>query len=79
MASIKNCIKISAPLAPTAIRKPISLVRSFTETYIIFMMPIPPINKEILATATNNIVSISEVELNVEINSSIDFTVKSSA
>ena len=34
------------PVAPTAIRRPISLVRSVTETSIMFMIPIPATSKE---------------------------------
>ena len=42
MASMRNCFKISDDRAPIAFLIPISLVRSFTETSIIFMTPIPP-------------------------------------
>ena len=36
-------------LAPIALRTPISLVRSLTETSMMFMMPIPPTSKLIAA------------------------------
>ena len=39
------------------IRKPISLVRSVTDTYILFMMPMPPTTNEIPAMAVSNTVS----------------------
>ena len=55
------------PFAPIAILRPISLVLSFTETYIMFIIPIPPTIREILAIATKSTVNISLVELNVEI------------
>src|SRR5947207_3099434 len=42
MASIRNCMSMSMPLAPIDMRKPISFVRSVTDTYMIFIMPIPP-------------------------------------
>jgi hypothetical protein len=45
MASIRNCFRISEDRAPIAFRMPISLVRSLTETSIIFMTPIPPTSK----------------------------------
>src|SRR5215213_1814910 len=49
-ASIRNCDRIFSFVAPTALRTPISFVRSVTETSIIFMTPIPPIIR-----ATNEI------------------------
>ncbi len=42
--SIRNCRRISRRLAPNALRKPISLVRSVTDTNMMFMIPIPPTN-----------------------------------
>ena len=48
-ASIKNWFLISLSLAPKAFLKPISLVRSVTETSMIFIMPMPPTIKEIAA------------------------------
>ena len=44
--STKNWRKISLPLAPKAMRIPISRIRSVTDTNIIFIMPIPPTNNE---------------------------------
>ena len=44
-------------MAPTALRMPISLVRSVTETNMIFMMPIPPTSREMAAIAPRNSVS----------------------
>ena len=35
--------------APRALRRPISLVRSVTETSIMFMMPMPPTSSEMEA------------------------------
>ena len=37
-------------LAPTAIRRPISRVRSVTETSMMFMIPTPPTTSEMVAT-----------------------------
>ena len=43
--------------APTALRSPISRVRSVTETSMMFMMPIPPTSSEMPAIAPRNSVS----------------------
>ena len=45
-ASIRNCIRMSRFLAPSALRTPISRVRSVTETSMMFMIPIPPTSSE---------------------------------
>ena len=49
-ASTRNWFKISLVSAPTAIRNPISRVRSVTETSMMFMMPTPPTTRETAAT-----------------------------
>ena len=56
-ASIKSCHITSAEVAPMARRVPISRVRSVTDTNMIFMIPIPPTNSDILATLANRMVS----------------------
>ena len=43
--SVRNCIRISIRRAPIALRKPISRVRSVTETSMIFIIPMPPTSK----------------------------------
>ena len=48
-ASRRNCRRMSPLVAPRAIRKPISLVRSVTLTSMMFMIPTPPTNSEIPA------------------------------
>ena len=50
-------MRISLFVAPSAFRKPISFVRSVTETSMIFIIPIPPTTSEIAATAARNAVS----------------------
>ena len=55
VASIKNCKNISIFLAPSALRTPISLIRSVNETSIILAIPIPATNREIPATRPINI------------------------
>ena len=42
IASTRNCSSMSTSRAPTAIRSPISRVRSVTDTSMMFMMPMPP-------------------------------------
>ena len=49
IASIKNWSRMWRRRAPTAIRKPISRVRSVTDTSMMFMMPMPPTSSEMLA------------------------------
>ncbi len=41
IASVRNCARISALVAPTALRTPISRVRAFTVASMMFMMPTP--------------------------------------
>ena len=48
-ASVRNCPRITFFLAPIAFFRPISLVRSVTDTSMIFITPIPPTRREILA------------------------------
>ena len=47
---------MSRPRAPTAIRRPISRVRSVTDTSMMFMMPIPPTMSDTEAMAASSIV-----------------------
>ena len=68
--SVRNCNLISAFRAPNALRKPISCVRSETETSMIFMMPIPPTNSEIAAIPLKKKVSTLVIELAMERKSS---------
>ena len=56
MLSVRNCSKMAEFFAPIDMRKPISLVRSVTVTYMMFIMPMQPTNKEIKAMATKTVV-----------------------
>ena len=56
--SARNCSVMDAVVAPIDFRIPISLVRSVTDTSIIFMTPIPPTTSEIAATSMTNIVTV---------------------
>jgi len=53
-ASTRNCMRIAQVLAPTAMRMPISRVRSVTETSMIFMIPMPPTRRETEAMAPSS-------------------------
>ena len=59
-ASTRNCIRMSRPRAPTAMRRPISRVRSVTETSMMFMMPIPPTSSDTEAMAARRMVITRE-------------------
>ena len=50
-ASIRNWARMSRPRAPTAMRRPISRVRSVTDTSMMFMMPMPPTSSDTEAMA----------------------------
>ena len=52
-ASTRNCCQNILSAAPTAMRKPISRVRSVTETSMMFMMPMPPTSSETDAMAAS--------------------------
>ena len=54
MASARNCLRTSPGPAPTAMRRPISRMRSVTDTSMMFMMPMPPTISEIVATAPSS-------------------------
>ena len=56
---------MSERLAPTALRIPISRVRSVTLTSMMFMTPIPPTSSEIAATSPSSVVNTLLVELEV--------------
>ena len=77
--SIRNCSEMTGPVAPTAIRRPISLVRSVTLTSMMFMMPIPATNSEKAAATTRMMVTVSIVDDMVCIISACERMVKSSA
>ncbi len=53
-ASARNCSSTCSRRAPIAMRRPISRVRSVTDTSRMFMMPMPPTTREIEATAANS-------------------------
>ncbi|SCJ87479.1 Uncharacterised protein [uncultured Oscillibacter sp.] len=48
-ASMTNWRMMAPSRAPSALRMPISLVRSVTDTSMMFMMPMPPTTREMAA------------------------------
>ena len=48
-ASVRNCHKMRLFLAPMAFFRPISRVRSVTDTSMMFITPMPPTSREMLA------------------------------
>ena len=77
--SMRNCSEMTGPVAPTAMRRPISLVRSVTETSMMFMMPMPATRSEKAAATTRMMVTVSIVEDMVSIISACERMVKSSS
>ena len=59
--SMRNWSEMTGPVAPTAMRRPISLVRSVTLTSMMFMMPIPATSSEKAAATTRMMVTVSIV------------------
>ena len=64
-ASIRNWLMMSDRRAPMAMRTPISLVRSVTETSMMFITPIPPTTRLITAMAATSRVRVWVVEVMV--------------
>ena len=60
-ASARNCCRTSRRAAPTAIRTPISRVRSVTVTSMIFMMPMPEMSSAIAETSISTTLRIREI------------------
>ena len=58
-ASARNCSRTWRGLAPTAMRTPISRVRSLTLTSMMFMMPMPPTSSDTAAMLASSRVSAS--------------------
>ncbi len=58
IASTRNCSSTSRPFAPIAMRRPISRVRSVTDTSMMFMMPMPPTMSETPAMPASSVVIV---------------------
>ena len=78
-ASIRNWNRMCRPFAPMDIRSPISRVRSATDTYMMFMIPMPPTSNDMPAIQANRTVIKSVVVLIMELSSSCERTWKSSS
>ena len=61
--SVRNCSSTACREAPTAMRRPISRVRSVTVTSMMFMMPIPEITSAMVETRISTIVMTSAILL----------------
>ena len=53
-------------MAPSALRNPISRIRSVTDTSMMFMTPIPPTSNEMPATPPRRIVNVRSTEVAAE-------------
>ena len=60
-ASARNWFRISDGGAPSALRSPISRIRSETETSMMFMTPMPPTSSEMPATPASRTVRVFDV------------------
>ena len=78
-ASSRNWRRMSRVRAPTAMRRPISRVRSVTETSMMFMIPIPPTSRLTEATLMSRPVMVWASCTRVWAISSTVRTVKSSS
>ena len=79
VASTRNWSRMSRRLAPTALRMPISRVRSVTLTSMMFMMPIPPTSREMPAIEPRKSVSTPVIWLKTATRSAWLMTEKSSS
>ena len=61
VASVRNCRRMIRGVAPSALRRPISRIRSVTETSMMFMTPMPPTSSEIAAMPPSRTVRVREV------------------
>src|SRR6185436_19114122 len=78
-ASMRNCARMSAGCAPTAMRMPISRVRSVTDTSMMFMTPIPPTMSDTSAIDASSVVMVWVVEVNMLVISAMLLVEKSSS
>ena len=62
MASSTNCVRMFAGVAPMDMRRPISRMRSVTETSMMFMMPMPPTTSVITEKTSSSTPTIPVTE-----------------
>ena len=60
-ASTRNCSMMVSLVAPSALRMPISLVRSVTDTSMMFMMPMPPTSSDTAAIPSRSVENVCAV------------------
>ena len=77
--SIMNCMSTFDEVAPSALRMPISRVRSVTETIMMFMMPMPPTSSEMPAIEPRRSVSIFVFSVKLSMRLVMLRTLKSSS
>ena len=58
-ASVRNWVRMLNRVAPSALRTPISRIRSVTETSMMFMTPMPPTTRLTLATPPSRTAKIA--------------------
>ena len=79
MDSIMNCMSTFEEVAPSALRMPISRVRSVTETIMMFMIPMPPTSSEMPAIDPRSSVIIFVFSVKLSMRLVMLRTVKSSS
>ena len=65
-ASTRNWRRMTRGVAPSALRSPISRIRSVTDTSMMFMTPMPPTSSEIPATPPSRTVSVLSTDVAVD-------------
>ena len=66
-------------LAPSALRRPISRMRSVTETSMMFMTPMPPTSREMAAIPPSRTVRVRSTEVAVVTSDCSEAMVKSAS
>ena len=70
---------MSEGLAPRALRRPISRMRSVTETSMMFMTPMPPTSSEMAAMPPSRMVRVRSTEVEVDTSDASEAMVKSAS
>ena len=78
-ASTRNWRRMTRGVAPRALRRPISRMRSVTETSMMFMTPIPPTIREMAAMPPRRMVSVWSTEVLAAISDCSEVMVKSAS
>ena len=65
-ASKRNWRRMSVGVAPSALRRPISRIRSVTDTSMMFITPMPPTSREMPAMPPSRMVRVRSTEVAVE-------------